>query len=236
MEQTMHKTKIWISSVLWLMSVCSCAMASFPTDAPSQTQRFEFVYQDLKYVGEIVHPSVTGKMQAAKGTVVIIPGHGPTEFVDGQQWTGERAFFPQQGYCTVYWDKAGNGLSEGQYDHNQSIESSANEAIAAINAIKAIDPGFTQNLGFWSISRGGWIVPKITELATEEFGEVSFWISVSGTIELDIGRYTLEANLKAENRDRNEIAILMSEWDHYQRILVRGGSFEEFQSRTQNLM
>lgn len=55
-------------------------------------------------------------------------------------------------------------------------------------------------------------------------------------IELDNGRYTLEANLKAENRDSNEIAILMSEWDHYQRILVRGGSFEEFQSRTQNLM
>jgi len=131
----------------------------------------------------------------------------------------------------AYWDKAGCGRSGGDYDHNQSIQSSAEEAIAAIEAIKKLQLPKSDNLGFWSISRGGWIVPKVSEL----YDGVKFWISVSGTTELDNGRYMLEANLRALKRSDEKIEPLMSEWDNYQRILVSGGTLDEFNANTKNL-
>ena len=190
-------------------------------------QSFSFEYQALKYSGEVMLPE-----QPAKGVVVIIPGHGSTELVGGPQFLDTRQYLVGQQYSVAYWDKAGCGLSEGEYDHNQSIESSSDEAMAAIAAIRELDLSNADNLGFWSISRGGWIVPKITE----SFDGTRFWISVSGTTELDNARYMLEANLKAEGRTRAQTAVLMSEWDDYQRILVRGGTLDEFNALTRNLM
>ncbi len=188
---------------------------------------FVFEYQGLRYTGEILVPP-----ESAKGLIVVIPGHGPTDLVGGDQWRELREFLVGQRYGVAYWDKAGNGLSEGDYDHNQSIQSSAEEAVAAIKAIQSLQVPGADQLGFWSISRGGWIVPKVFELLPE----VDFWISVSGTTELDNSRYMLEANLRAEKRSAKDIEVLMAEWDHYQRILVRGGSFDEFSEGTRRLM
>ena len=213
--------------VLVIAGSNSKAIAAQETDLTYKKRQFSFLYQELKYVGEIMQPK-----QPAKGVIIIIPGHGTTDFVKGDEYSELRKFFVKQQYSVVYWDKAGNGLSEGEYNHNQSILSSAEEAIAAINAIKKLDLPNSDNLGFWSISRGGWIVPKISEL----YDGIKFWISVSGTTELDNSRYMLQANLKAEKRSNDEIELLMSEWDDYQRILVRGGSLEEFNAKTKNLL
>ncbi|MEL6215390.1 MAG: hypothetical protein AAFQ99_06925, partial [Pseudomonadota bacterium] len=129
-----------------------------PSVLAADKQPFTFNYQELTYAGEIMQPP-----GVAKGMVVIIPGHGPTEFVDGTEYLELRAFFVAQHYSVAYWDKAGCGRSEGEYDHNQSIESSADEAVAAIKILQQLGAPGAENLGFWSISRGGWIVPKISE-------------------------------------------------------------------------
>lgn len=209
---------------VWLLVIAMCSAHSATA---IENERFHFQYQGLKYTGEVMRPQEGGR-----GVVIVIPGHGSTEFVDGSQFLAEREFLVSKNYAVAYWDKAGNGLSEGEYDHNQSIESSAEEAVAAIEAIKGLKLPNAHNLGFWSISRGGWIVPKISEM----YDGIRFWISVSGTTELDNARYMLEANLAAEGRNADEIAMLMSEWDDYQRILVRGGTLEEFQALTKNLL
>ncbi len=208
-------------------SVFTIAAVATSSDASYEERQFEFSYQDLTYVGEVMVPDAQ-----PKGLIVIIPGHGPTDFVEGEDWIGEREFFVEQDYAVAYWDKAGTGLSEGEYDHNQSIESSAEEAVAALASIKALGLPNSENLGMWGISRAGWIVPNITELSDD----VKFWISVSGTSVLADERYRTQANLKVEGRSDEEVAMLMSEWDDYQRILVRGGTFEEFLATTSNLM
>ncbi|MEM9304199.1 MAG: alpha/beta hydrolase [Pseudomonadota bacterium] len=198
--------------------------SAFAFDADKQ--RFQFSYQSLTYTGEILY-----SRSEAKATVVLIPGHGTTDLVEGDQFKALREFLLDQSYNVAYWDKAGCGLSEGEYDHFQSIPSSAAEAIEALKVLEAAEPD-PGKLGFWSISRGGWIVPKIFE----SYDDLAFWISVSGTSELDNSRYMLEANLKAEGRTQQQIELLMGEWDDYQRILVRGGSLEEFNAATGNLM
>lgn len=193
----------------------------------AQRRPFHFTYQDVAYAGEVVIPRTN-----AKGVIIIIPGHGRTNFVGGNQFRDTREFFVEQAYSVAYWDKAGCGASEGEYDHHQSILSSAQEAVAAITAIDELDLPNSAHLGVWGISRAGWIVPELSQL----YGDIKFWISVSGTTELDNGRYMLEANLRAEGRSEEQIALLMSEWDDYQRILVRGGSLEEFNAKTEHLI
>ena len=94
------------------------------------TTSFEFEYDNTKYNGAIESPN-----QKARGMIVIVPGHGPTDFVVGAEYSELRSFFKRNGFAVCFWDKTGCGKSEGTYNHNQSILSSAEEAIAALSRI-----------------------------------------------------------------------------------------------------
>ena len=189
---------------------------------------FEFEYNDIKYKGSIELPN-----QKVRGLIVLVPGHGPTDFVKGAEYSELRSFFNESGFTVCFWDKAGCGKSEGTYDHNQSIESSTEEAITAISKLKSLNVPGSNQIGLWGISRAGWICPLIIE----QDPSIAFWISVSGTDQFENSRYMLEANLRAEGRSEPEIDVLMEEWDHYQKVLVNGGeSLENFLDSIQNLM
>lgn len=189
---------------------------------------FEFEYNDLKYNGFIEFPN-----QKSRGLIVLFPGHGPTDFAKGGDYSELRNFFTESGFTVSFWDKAGCGQSEGIYNHNQSIESSSKEAIAAISKIKSLNVPGSNQIGLWGISRAGWICPLIIE----QDPSIAFWITVSGTDQFENSRYMLEANLRAEKRSESEINVLMGEWDHYQKILVRGGeSLEDFLKSIPNLI
>ncbi|MDW3646043.1 MAG: hypothetical protein R8P61_03195 [Bacteroidia bacterium] len=217
----MNSLKIF--SFLAILFFCSN-----PIFCQLDSDNFEFEYNDIKYKGSIELPN-----QKARGLIVLIPGHGPTDFVEGAEYSELRDFFNESGFTVCFWDKAGCGQSEGIYDHNQSIESSAEEAIAALSKLKSLNVPGSRQIGLWGISRAGWICPLIIE----KDSSIAFWISVSGTDQFENSRYMLEANLRAEGRSEPEIDLLMNEWDHYQKILVRGGeSLENFLNAIPNLM
>ncbi|MEM6380944.1 MAG: alpha/beta hydrolase, partial [Bacteroidota bacterium] len=212
--------------------VCSFVVMVFICSNPIFGQvnhdNFEFEYNNIKYSGSIELPN-----QTAKGLIVLIPGHGPTDFIEGAEYGELRSFFNKSGFSVCFWDKAGCGKSEGNYNHGQSIESSAEEALAALSKIRSLKVPGSDQIGLWGISRAGWICPLIIE----QDPSIAFWISVSGTDQFENTRYMLEANLRAEGRSEPEIEILMDEWDHYQKVLVRGGeSLEDFVSAISNLM
>ncbi|MEL7162810.1 MAG: alpha/beta hydrolase, partial [Bacteroidota bacterium] len=189
---------------------------------------FAFEYKGVKYNGLIELPE-----QKARGMIVLIPGHGPTDFVEGADYGELRSALNESGFAVCFWDKAGCGQSEGTYDHNQSVESSAEEAIAAIAKIKKLAVPGSDQMGLWGISRAGWICP----LSIERDPSIAFWITVSGTDQFENSRYMLAANLRAENRSEKEIDVLLGEWDYYQKVLVRGGeSFDNFLAGITNLM
>ena len=189
---------------------------------------FQFVYNDLTFHGFVAIPD-----QEPKGLIVLVPGHGPTDFVAGGEYGELISFFNEAGFAVGVWDKAGCGQSEGMYDHNQSVQSSAEEALAAITKLRSLNVPGSSTIGLWGISRAGWICPLIIE----QDPSIVFWISVSGTDQFENSRYLLEANLRAEQRSESEIAVLMKEWDHYQKVLVRGGeSLDTFLNTIPNLM
>ena len=190
---------------------------------------FRFEYNNIEYHGFIEYPS----SQQTKGLIVVIPGHGSTDFVAGRDYHELIRTFSDNGFAVCVWDKAGCGKSEGVYNHDQSIESSAEEATSAISKLKELKVAGSARIGLWGISRAGWICP----LVIEKNPDIVFWISVSGTDQYENSRYLLEANLRAEGRSEAQIGILMNEWEHYQKILVRGGqTLEKFLNAIPNLM
>lgn len=189
---------------------------------------FKFDYDGISYDGVVRYPTGT----KPKHLVIIIPGHGQTDFVKGNEYGELRSFFTDQGFAVGVWDKAGCGNSGGTYDHGQSVESSAKEAIAAIAALRRKGIRGSQSIGLWGISRAGWICPLIIE----KDPSIAFWISVSGTGRLGNNRYMLEANLRAEGRSEAQISKIMKEWDFYRKALVFGGvTYAEFEQGIQTL-
>lgn len=206
----------------------TCGMRLIRKEDLIETEEFYFTFNNIRYSAEIGKP---GKDQSGP-TIVIIPGHGRTDFVGGGHYYELRQFFTRMGFTTLVWDKKGCGKSEGTYEHHQSIESSALEAIAAIEELKHKNVLASKQIGLWGISRAGWICP----LVINKYPSIAFWISVSGTDQFDNFRYMVETNLRIEGRKEEEISVLMNEWDHYMKVLRNGGeSYEQFTLSTNKL-
>lgn len=198
-----------------------------PTTASAQYQaeRFEFEYDGLTYAGYLDEPD----NRPPEGLIVLIPGHGCTSVVGGDTLKSHRQALIEIGWATAIWDRAGCGGSGGEYDHSQPVEDSALEAIAALDAIRAMGrPGF-DTLGIWSVSRGGWIAP----LAIEKDGGIDFWISVSGPSHLENFPYMLETNIRLDGRSAEQAEKARDAWLAAQRLVHEPDvSFETYLEET----
>ena len=157
-----------------------------PIMAQKVTEAFEFTYEGNTLRGLIEKP----KDRQPSALIVLIPGYGSTNFVEGNWYGSLRDQFVDFGLAVLFWDKMGCGGSEGEFDANQAVESSAEEALVAIKKIQQ-QPGFDSlKIGLWGVSRGGWICPLIIDQHP-----IDFWISVSGTDDKETFGYMLRSNL-----------------------------------------
>ncbi len=164
--------------------------------------------------------------------VILIPGHGKTHFRDSN-WYFDPLIdrLSNMGLAVFRWDRAGCGNSEGTYDHQQSVQSSALEALAAIEELQKRKISGASKIGFWGISRGGYICPLIIQA----YPETAFWISVSGTDGLNSWDYMFESNLVFAGRRKRKAKLLVAEYLAGLEILESGGSYEEFMAAQSNL-
>lgn len=188
------------------------------------TQRFEFVSDGKRLSGFIDVPPGG----AARATIMIIPGYGRTDVAGQTSYYDLRSRFTRLGITTVIWDKPGCGQSEGTFDADQPVASSAREVLDAARYLRDnVVPG-SGKIGFWGISRAGWIVP----LAMTQDPGLAFWISVSGTDGEENFPYLLNANLRIEGRSEPEIRSLVGQWRRGFDIMSRGGTFETYLAAT----
>ena len=202
-----------------LAGLVGAAMLGGEAQAQYRAEPFTFTYDGLTYAGYIDQPE-DGE---AKGLVLLIPGHGRTEVTEGHTMRYERERFIEWGYATAIWDRAGNGLSEGEYDHNQPVQDSAREAAAALDALREMGAPGVDTVGFWGVSRGGWIAP----LAIVEDGDVDFWISVSGPDGLETFGYMLRRNVELDGRTPEQARRVSDAWAEAQRLLNDPGATYE---------
>jgi alpha-beta hydrolase superfamily lysophospholipase len=217
----MPKIKAALQLAILLPFIVHSAFGQMRTDS------FSFVNEGKRLYGILDLPAD----QRVNSIVLIIQGYGKSDVVAGNWFHDLRSHFAQLGLACYIWDKPGCGKSEGNFDINQSVQSSAKEALAAIEELKQRHIAGSDKIGLWGISRAGWICPLIVE----EYPSIVFWISVSGTDDKENFGYLLESNFRIEGRNEAQTQMLMSEWRKGSDIFRKGGTFNEYQKATQNL-
>ncbi len=101
--------------------------------AEMQTDTITFSFEGKRYVGFIDMP----KQKTPRSLIVILPGSGKTYMAENGFYHNLRTHFTEQGFACLIWDKAGCGKSDGVFDYNQTVQSSASEVIAAITECKS---------------------------------------------------------------------------------------------------
>ncbi len=197
-------------------------------EASSQalSEPFEFQFENKTLRGLIEKPP----HQKSKAIVIIIPGYGKTDFVEGNWYFDLRNTLVASGLTVCLWDKMGCGKSDGAFNAQQPVENSADEAIAAIQEIKRLKITGSEKIGFWGISRAGWIVPLINQ----QF-PIDFWISVSGTDDKENFGYLLKSNLIIEGKEAEEADKLFEAWMLGHKIFSLNGNYDDYLSATQPL-
>ena len=216
-----------LAAALFLAAACASSTTPKPSAAAMTTQRFEFVSDGKRLVGFVDGPAGG----AARAMIAIVHGYGETDVAGRTSYYDLRSRFTQLGISTLIWDKPGCGESEGTFDANQRVESSAREVLDAIRHARESGLPGSQKVGLWGISRAGWIAP----LAITHNPGIAFWISVSGADDKENFPYLLESNLRIEGRAEAEIERLLGEWRRGFEITSRGGTFEDYLAATQNL-
>ena len=149
-----------------------------------------------------------------------------------QDWYSDvRETIVNSGFATYMWDKMGCGDSGGTFNNNQSVQNSADEAIAAIKTLKNKKISESNRIGLYGGSRAGWINP----IVINKYEDISFWISVSGVDDKENFKYLLENNLRINGMPQDSINLIANEWLKATKIQHTGGSFESAKEAAPNL-
>ena len=98
------------------------------------SEHFEFQFEGKTLRGLVEKP----QDRPSGAIVIIIPGYGRTNFVEGNWYSSLRNKLAEAGLTVCFWDKMGCGKSDGEFDIQQPVENSADEAIAAMREIKRL--------------------------------------------------------------------------------------------------
>lgn len=190
------------------------------------SEPFEFQFEGKTLRGLIEKPQT----HPSKAIIILIPGYGRTNFVEGNWFSTLRNNLVASGLTVCFWDKAGCGKSEGEFNAQQPVENSANEAIAAIQIIKKLQIPGAEKIGLWGISRAGWICPLINEK-----WPIDFWISVSGTDDKENFGYLLKSNLLIAGKPEKEAERLFQAWQKGHKLFCTNARYERYLQAIQPL-
>lgn len=190
------------------------------------SEPFEFQFEQKTLRGLIEKP----QNHASQAIVIIVPGYGRTDFVEGNWYATLRNKLVASGLTVCFWDKMGCGKSEGEFDAQQPVENSAKEALAAIQEIKRLNISGAEKIGVWGTSRAGWICPLINE----QF-PIDFWIIVSGTDDKENFGYLLKSNLIIAGKEEAEAEKLFQAWMLGHKRFCTHDSYENYLNAIQPL-
>jgi len=162
--------------ILVLLASAGAAYAKQSCTVPAGTVPIEFRSGENTLRGFLDKPPTSGKHPL----ILILHGSGSTNVMGGDggynsSYDELRAAFRRAGFATAVWDKAGSGCSEGGYLIRTPLLERTEEAVAALDALKARDDGDAASIGLWAISEGAWVAP----MAAVRRPEIAFLIVVS---------------------------------------------------------
>jgi len=165
----------------------------------------------------------------AESIVIIVHGYGRTNVVQGDHYRTLRSQLTAQGIAVVVWDKPGCGDSEGEFDINQPVASSADEVLAAIKQLKHDQESGSDQIGLWGVSRAGWIAP----LAISQDPSIQFWISISGTEAHENWGYLLRSTLEIAGYSKEQTDRVYQAWVDKNKVYWTGGDYATYLAASQ---
>lgn len=218
----MHKLHL---SVCLLLCLIACRAESLPSAAN------ELVFFDtgpFKLNGTLRFPEGSGPFPA----ILFVHGDGPNDRTSGGSYLPIMERMLANGYAVFSWDKPGSGASTGEIDRSNLIAERIQIVHAAWQAIdkhNLIDP---DQIGFWAISQGGFVMP----LYFEYYPGAAFFICVScsGEPGVEQGAYLVAsqavcAGLPGEQKQSvKEIISIASRSQTYQEYIQAYSQLENF--------
>ena len=195
--------------------------------APGTTVDFTFDSNGLTLSGIFDTPAE----QESEALIIFVHGYGGSNIRAWNSYADLRQRFNEIGIATAVWDKPGQGQSEGTFNINQSVFSSAEEVLDAANFLRKVNAPGSYRIGIWGVSRAGWIAP----IALSQDANIDFWITVSGTTAEDNFSYLLLSNLPHEGGTVEQAEQFAEEWRTGCEIFRTGGSFDLYQDATRKL-
>ncbi|WP_395377551.1 alpha/beta hydrolase family protein [Marinicella sp. W31] len=202
--------------LLFLSSSIAFATSHF------ETEEFYFVTSNNEKLSGIISRP---KEFDAKSIIMVAHSYGATNVVEGNQYHNFRSQLTSKGITVVIWDKPGCGKSEGEFDINQPVKSSAIEISNAIKYLRQENEPGSDQIGIWGSSRGGWIAPLAIN---EEQSNIKFWISVSGTDAYENWDYLIRSSLEIEGYSKPEIDKIYGSLVDGNRLFWNGGDYDEY--------
>ena len=99
---------------------------------------------------------------------LIVHGDGPQDRFSNGGYLPFINTLVDAGIGVFTWDKAGVGQSTGNW-LDQTMEDRADEALAALQAISALDDVSVDQIGFLGFSQAGWVLPRVANQMTPAF-------------------------------------------------------------------
>ena len=161
-----------VASLLLVLS-SACAHAAEPrphTIEEARSVPLSFTNAGITFAGTLWLPEGEGPYPA----VVLMGGNGPWR---PAHWYFDilRDAFRSSGIAVAYYDRRGEGGSGGDFDR-ASFEDLADDAIAAVNAVRANGAVAPSRVGLWGHSMGGWIAG----LAAARSSSIAFVMTAAG--------------------------------------------------------
>lgn len=145
---------------------------SAPATTVVTTEDHRFTSADAELSGQLYLP------HSSKPVAAIVVTHSASSPLGGASlYDHLKTALPALGIAVFTYDRRGSGRS-GTKDAGGNFATLADDAIAAVNSLKAdprIDP---RRIGTWGLSQGGWISP----LAASRSPDIAFVISVSAPV------------------------------------------------------
>ncbi len=210
-----------------IVAIIVLVLSVVKSNAQFKKEIFDFEFEGVDLNGVLNNPEGNN----TKGIVLIVHGSGKTNAVAQEWYSDVRGTFLKAGYGTYMWDKMGCGKSSGTFNYDQSVQNSASEVLAAMHALKEKQIPGSDNIGLWGISRAGWINP----IVINRYGDIKFWISVSGVDGKENFNYLLAQNLQINGHSKDSIDLIVGEWLKGTQISHSGASYETYQKATPNL-
>jgi pimeloyl-ACP methyl ester carboxylesterase len=199
--------------------------------AESTRQDLTFTWEGLTLAGTLDAPPSDG----AGPAVLMMQGSGPADRDCGGYFPPIRDAFLSNQIATFAFDKPGCGESTGDW-RDYGLEDRVNQALAALETLRANPALDSRRVGIWGQSQGGWIV----QMLAGRLPDLPFAIANSGpsvgVVEQDL--YGCEHEMRSRGHSEGEIEAALAFMTRLHGEAQRGTDFatveEEFLKDARN--